>query len=63
VYSLVESYIKNLKSIIMAIISARNDKENQIIIIFAKKYDPNNNRIIGVIIKSDIFSVSSLSEE
>jgi Dynamin central region/Dynamin family len=63
VYSLVESYIKNPRSIIMAVISAKNDKENQIVITFAETYDPNGDRTIGVITKPDTLPVNSPSEE
>lgn len=63
VYSLVESYIKNPRSIIMAVISAKNDKENQIVITFAEAYDPNGDRTIGVITKPDTLPLSSPSEE
>ena len=62
VYLLVESYIKNPRSIIMAVISAKNDKENQIVITFAEKYDPDGNRTIGVITKPDTLAVNSPSE-
>ena len=63
VFSLVESYINNPRSIIMAVISAKNDKENQIVISFAQKYDPKGERTIGVITKPDTLPKNSPSEE
>ncbi|KPI36498.1 Interferon-induced GTP-binding protein Mx [Cyphellophora attinorum] len=63
VTSLVESYIENPRSIIMAVISAKNDKENQIVITFAEKHDPKGDRTIGVITKPDTLPLNSPSEQ
>ena len=62
VYSLSESYSKNPRSIIMAVISANNDKENQIVLKMVAKHDPEGRRTIGVITKPDTLSQDSPKE-
>lgn len=48
---LIESYIKNKRTIILAIITAKNDYANQIILQRARQVDPTDYRILSVITK------------
>ncbi|RMZ91142.1 hypothetical protein DV736_g1599, partial [Chaetothyriales sp. CBS 134916] len=63
VTSLVQNYIKNPRSIIMAVVSAKSDPELQITLTFAHEHDPDGNRTIGVITKPDTLSKNSPNEE
>ncbi|OCL09850.1 hypothetical protein AOQ84DRAFT_220322 [Glonium stellatum] len=54
VYKLVESYMKNSKSIILAVISGNNDIANQAVRELVFKYDPDGFRTLGVITKPDL---------
>jgi len=62
VYDLVGSYIKNSRSIILAVVSAKNDVNNQAVLDFAREHDPNGNRTLGIITKPDTLSEGSPSE-
>jgi len=44
---LVNEYISNERTIILAVISAKNDYANQIILKNARKIDPNGKRTLG----------------
>ena len=62
IMSLVRSYMENTRSIILAVISAKNDYANQIILKLAKEMDPTGRRTLGIITKPDTLSVGSESE-
>lgn len=62
VTSLVTSYMAKARSVILAIISAKNDVANQIVTLHAKKYDPDGSRTLGIITKPDTLPKSSDSE-
>jgi len=53
VKSLVEKYIKEERTIILAVISAKNDFANQIILKKCRKFDPRGSRTLGLITKPD----------
>lgn len=57
-----EHYMKNSRTIILAIVSAAYDFANQSIIQLARKYDPKGARTIGVITKPDKAEGSRLDE-
>ncbi|RMZ80081.1 hypothetical protein DV737_g3175, partial [Chaetothyriales sp. CBS 132003] len=63
VTSLVKNYIRNPRSIIMAVVSAKSDPELQITLTFAHEHDPDGNRTIGVITKPDTLSKNSPNED
>ncbi|KAI9894518.1 MAG: hypothetical protein M1814_001872 [Vezdaea aestivalis] len=63
VRSLVCQYMKNPRSIILAIITAKNDYANQIVLQHAKKHDPRENRTMGIITKPDTLLRNSESEK
>lgn len=50
---LVEEYMSNPRTIILAIVTASNDLENQIILKKAKLFDPQGVRTLGIITKPD----------
>lgn len=50
---LVEKYIGNLRTIILPVISAKNDYANQIILKKAREADPEGRRTLGIITKPD----------
>lgn len=62
VRDLVHYYMKNQRSIILAVVSAKNDYANQIILKLAKEVDPEGLRTLGVITKPDTLPVGSESE-
>ena len=62
VRSMVQTYMENKRSIILAVISAKNDYANQIVLKLAKEIDTNGTRTLGVITKPDTLSVGSDSE-
>jgi len=62
VSDLVASYMQNPRTIILAVVSARNDYQNQIVLSRAKVVDPEGCRTLGVITKPDAPPVGSESE-
>ena len=62
VASLVRSYIANARSIVLAVVSAKNDYANQIVTKFAREVDPKGFRTLGIITKPDMLHVGSESE-
>lgn len=57
--NLVVSYIKQKKTIILAIMQARSDLETDIGLALIKKYDTEGQRIIGVLTKPDLMNQES----
>ena len=62
VTELVKSYMKNPRSIILAVITAKNDFSNQIILKRARELDPEGFRTLGIITKPDTLVKSSVGE-
>ncbi|KAK8090772.1 hypothetical protein PG994_000277 [Apiospora phragmitis] len=62
VESLVLSYMKQRRSIILAVVSADNSFANQPVTKFARKIDPSGTRTLGLITKSDRIDQGSDSE-
>jgi hypothetical protein len=56
VHALVDLYISNPRTIILAVVQAGNDISNQPIIKKSKKYDKDGERTIGVITKPDLIN-------
>ncbi|KAI7722677.1 hypothetical protein KC353_g291 [Hortaea werneckii] len=56
VHALVDSYIANPRTIILAVVKAGNDISNQPIIKKSKKFDQDGERTIGVITKPDLMN-------
>ncbi|KAK4129810.1 hypothetical protein N657DRAFT_677378 [Parathielavia appendiculata] len=56
---LIESYMKQPKSIILAVVAANNQLANQLVLQEARKYDPLKERTIGVITKPDLAGSSN----
>lgn len=56
VHALVDSYISNPRTIILAVVQAGNDISNQPIIKKSKKFDKDGERTIGVITKPDLIN-------
>lgn len=53
VLNLVKDYMKNTRTIILAVVSAKNDYANQIILDHCRKIDEHGRRTLGVITKPD----------
>jgi GTP-binding protein EngB required for normal cell division len=53
VKSLVLSYMKSPRSIILAVVSAKSEFNNQSITKYSRKFDPNGTRTLGLITKPD----------
>jgi GTP-binding protein EngB required for normal cell division len=62
VKSLVLSYMKNPRSIILAVVSAKNDFNNQSITRYARQIDPKGERTLGLITKPDTLDEGSDGE-
>ncbi|KFA79994.1 hypothetical protein S40288_10659, partial [Stachybotrys chartarum IBT 40288] len=52
----VKAYVKRSRTIILAVLQAGNDMANQMIIKIAKHYDPEGQRTVGIITKSDLIN-------
>lgn len=63
VEQLAERYMKQPKSIILAVVAANNNLANQIVVDEAKKYDPKRERTLGVITKPDLTAPESQDEK
>ena len=62
VQELVEKYMGNPRSIILAVVSAKNDHNNQIVLNLARRLDKSGRRTLGLITKPDTLSEGSNSE-
>ncbi|KAF3098475.1 hypothetical protein TWF102_006036 [Orbilia oligospora] len=60
---LVDEYIKNERTVILAVISAKNDYANQIILEYCRKVDPKGTRTLGIITKPDMLRPGSDNEK
>ncbi|OAA33894.1 Dynamin, GTPase domain protein [Beauveria brongniartii RCEF 3172] len=60
--NVVQRYMKEPRSIILAVVSAKNDYVNQIVLKLASKADPGGKRTLGVITKPDVLIPGSGSE-
>lgn len=62
VQDVVKSYMKEPRSIILAVVSAKNDYANQIVLKLARAADKTGTRTLGVITKPDTLMQGSASE-
>lgn len=62
IQEVVESYMKEPRSIILAVVSAKNDFANQVILKLARCVDPTGTRTLGVITKPDTLYPGSGTE-
>lgn len=62
VKELVKDYMKEERTIILAIVAGNYDYNNQIVLSLAKDFDPASNRTIGIITKPDMQPVGSVYE-
>jgi GTPase SAR1 family protein len=62
VSELVKSYMAQKRSIILAVVSAKNDHANQIVLTKAREEDPLGQRTLGIITKPDTLHSGSESE-
>lgn len=62
VEELAESYMKQPKSIILAVVSANQNLANQIVVDEARRHDPNRERTLGIITKPDLTGPESQDE-
>ncbi len=62
VKDVVQTYMKEPRSIILAVVSAKNDYANQIVLKLARTADTKGNRTLGVITKPDTLIPDSESE-
>ncbi|SPQ23961.1 4aabc9d3-cb0e-4cab-b923-e71054945ea4 [Thermothielavioides terrestris] len=59
---LVQSYMKEARCIILAVVSAKNDFANQVVLKLAREADQSGNRTLGVITKPDTLVPGGESE-
>jgi GTP-binding protein EngB required for normal cell division len=62
VHDLVHQYMKDERSIILAVVSARNDLDNQSIFKKLQEIDPDGSRSLGILTKPDTLDQGSESE-
>ncbi|KAJ6003769.1 hypothetical protein N7522_006461 [Penicillium canescens] len=62
VQDVVQSYMRESRSVILAVVSAKNDFANQIVLRLARDADPSGDRTLGVISKPDTLVPGSESE-
>jgi GTPase SAR1 family protein len=62
VHGLVDRYMQDEKSIILAVVSARNDLNNQAVFRKVETVDPKGHRSLGIITKPDLLDVGSETE-
>ncbi|KAK3312206.1 P-loop containing nucleoside triphosphate hydrolase protein [Apodospora peruviana] len=62
IQEVVQSYMEQPRSIILAVVSAKNDFANQVVLKLARKADPTGSRTLGVITKPDTLTPDSESE-
>ncbi|PVI06772.1 GTP-binding protein [Periconia macrospinosa] len=62
ILDLVKEYMKNERTIILAVVSAKNDYANQIVLDHARKADGKGNRTLGIITKPDYLREGSQNE-
>ena len=61
VHDLVDAYVQNTRTIILAVVQANNDIANQGIIQKSKKFDRHGERTIGIITKPDLLNAGTES--
>lgn len=59
---LVDDYLKEKRTIVMAVVSAKNDYANQIILKKCRDVDPKGHRMLGIIAKPDFLEAGSENE-
>ena len=59
VHDLVDTYVQNTRTIILAVVQANNDLANQGIIQKSKKFDRRGERTIGIITKPDLLNAGT----
>lgn len=62
VTELVTNYMEKTRSIILAVVSAKNDYNNQIVTKYARKFDQSGSRTLGIITKPDTLDAGSEAE-
>ncbi|KAJ5940356.1 hypothetical protein N7516_000524 [Penicillium verrucosum] len=62
VHRITERYMENKRSIILAVVSAKNDYHNQRVLNMAEKFDGPRERTIGIITQPDILEAHSDEE-
>lgn len=63
VNQLIDSYVRQDKSIILAVVRANNHLANQEVVEVAKSHDPHKNRTVGVITKPDLAQQEGLTQQ
>ena len=60
--SLVEDYIQEERTIVLAVLSAKNDFANQVILTKCRQFDPKGARTLGIVTKPDFLRPGSENE-
>ncbi|KAI7082868.1 hypothetical protein KC356_g8036 [Hortaea werneckii] len=55
----VDSYVQNIRAIILAVVQASNDIANQSIIQKSKRFDQTGGRTVGIITKPDLVNIGT----
>jgi hypothetical protein len=62
IQELVIDYMKNPRTIILAVITAKNDYANQIVLKHCQSIDPSGRRTLGVVTKPDTLTEGSANQ-
>jgi hypothetical protein len=62
IQELVLDYMKNLRTIILAVITAKNDYANQIVLKHCHSIDPAGRRTLGIITKPDTLTEGTANQ-
>ncbi|KAK4943047.1 hypothetical protein LTR10_017246 [Elasticomyces elasticus] len=63
IHALVKSYMKRERSIILAVVSGKNDYNNQIVTEYAREADPQGERTLGIVTKPDTLHAGSTTQK
>ncbi|OQO03026.1 hypothetical protein B0A48_11310 [Cryoendolithus antarcticus] len=62
IHEMVSEYLEEKRTIMLAVVSAKNDYANQMILDMCRKIDPPGNRTLGIVTKPDTLKAGSVNE-
>ncbi|KAK6440516.1 hypothetical protein LTR95_003253 [Oleoguttula sp. CCFEE 5521] len=62
IHEMVSEYLEEKRTIMLAVVSAKNDYANQMILDMCRKIDPQGNRTLGIVTKPDTLRAGSVNE-
>ncbi|OQO05252.1 hypothetical protein B0A48_09019 [Cryoendolithus antarcticus] len=62
IHEMVSEYLEEKSTIMLAVVSAKNDYANQMILHMCRNIDPHGNRTLGIVTKPDTLKAGSVNE-